>query len=312
MTNVPRHHHFIPQCYLRGFLSANQKKEQLTVIDLKQRKSFETNIRNIGSKRNFNTAKIEGKESVEIEKALSQVESILSEGLRQIEISRNLSDEMTNAKIFNLIALIVARNPSSRSNHIDFQKQIFQQFSNIMVSEKDIFESLQKRAKLNESVSYEQMKEFIQSDRYKIDVPNECCIPLEFEAFDVILPHIFNRGWILIISSDQTGPFVTSNKPVVLVWKYPERIPPFYRRHPGFGMQDTRVHFPISKNLALLGEFGFTDTVLIADKNTVSLINSTTINYASPQVYAPDVNFYFKNVNGQIRLGSDIFNEQAK
>lgn len=310
MTIVPRHHHYIPKCYLRGFLTENKENEKITVIDLKQKKSFETNIRNIGGKRDFNKAKIDGKESTEFETILSKIEDIIASGLKQIEIDRNLSNEESNSKIFNLIALLAARNPDSRSNLIDFQKQIFRRFSNIMISKKEIFESLQERAKLNESVSYEQMKEFIQSDRYKIDVPNECCIPLEFESFDVILPYIFNRGWMLVISSDETGPFVTSNKPVVLVWKYPERILPFYRWHPGFGMQDTRVQFPVSKNLALLGEFGFTDTVLVADKNTVSLINSTTINYASPQVYAPDLNFYYKNVNGQIRLGSDIFVEQ--
>ncbi|MFH1930735.1 MAG: DUF4238 domain-containing protein, partial [Pseudomonadota bacterium] len=292
-------------------MSSNQKKEQLTVIDLKQKKLFETNIKNIGGKRDFNTAKIEGKKSSGIETALSQVEAIIASGLRQIEKDRNLSSEESNAKIFNLMALLVARNPSSRSNHIKFQKQIFKQFSNIMVSKKDIFESLQKRSKLNECVSYERMKEFIQSDRNKIEVPNECCIPLEFEAFDVILPHLFNRGWILVISSDQTGPFVTSNNPVVLTWKYPEKIPPFYRWHPGFGVQDTMVQFPISKHLAMIGEFGFTDTVCFADKNYVSLINRTTMNFASPQVYSPDLNFYFKNTEGEITLGSDIFNGEV-
>jgi hypothetical protein len=307
MTNIPRRHHYISQCYLRGFLADNQKKDQITVIDLKQKKSFETNIINIAVDRDFNTAKIGGNKSTEIESVLSKVEDIIAKGLKQIEKDKNLSNEESNAIIFNLIALIVSRNPSSRSNHVDFQKKFFKQFSNIMVSSNEVYENLRKRSKIDETASYEQMKEFIQSDRYRIEVPNECCIPLEFEAIDVILPYLFNRGWILAISSEKTGPFVSSDHPVILTWKYPEKVPLFNRNHPGFGMQDTRVQFSISKHLALIGEIGFTNTVYIADKYFVSLINSTTMHFAASQVYAPDLNFFFKNSKGEIALGSTIF-----
>ena len=33
MSNIARNHHYIPQCYLRGFLDPSRKKEQLHVID---------------------------------------------------------------------------------------------------------------------------------------------------------------------------------------------------------------------------------------------------------------------------------------
>ncbi|WP_256026020.1 MULTISPECIES: DUF4238 domain-containing protein [Enterobacteriaceae] len=46
--SVARHHHFLSQCYLKGFTSNGGKKSKLTVIDLKERKTFESNTRNVG------------------------------------------------------------------------------------------------------------------------------------------------------------------------------------------------------------------------------------------------------------------------
>jgi len=309
MINEPKQHHFIPQCYLRGFLSNNVKKQTITVIDLNQRKSFGSNIRNVGGKRYFNKAKIEGKDTCELESILSKVEDIIIKGLKQIEKDQNLSNEESNNIIFNLMAIIVARNPNTRLNLVNFQKQITQHFLKIMVSNKDTYENLKKRSKITDDLPYDQMKEFIQSDRHRIEVPNECCIPLEFKSIDVILPLLSKRGWELAISSEKTGPFVTSDYPVVLNWKHPEKIPLFNRAHPGFGMPDTTVQFPISKHLALTGEFEFTDKVHFADINYVSDFNRKTIRFASPQVYAPDLNFYFKNDIGQMCFGADYFKD---
>lgn len=54
-----RHHHYLSQCYLRGFSSGNGKKSNLTVFDFQNKKVFVTSSRNVGGLRDFNRIDIE-------------------------------------------------------------------------------------------------------------------------------------------------------------------------------------------------------------------------------------------------------------
>jgi len=101
----------------------------------------------------------------------------------------------------------------------------------------------------------------------------------------------------------QSGPFITSDHPVSLRWKHPEDIPPFYRDHPGFGLSDTQVVFPLSKSLALIGEFEdveWNDDISSAPASPelVASINTLMIGTSRGQIYAPSFNFKFDGRGG--------------
>jgi hypothetical protein len=49
-----RRHHFVPQCYLKGFTVERKKRRQITVFDAKNRKVFTTAIDNVALERDFN------------------------------------------------------------------------------------------------------------------------------------------------------------------------------------------------------------------------------------------------------------------
>ncbi|AQT67247.1 hypothetical protein STSP2_00390 [Anaerohalosphaera lusitana] len=59
MGNTSRHHHFIPRFYLKGFLFEAEENPRLAVIDLKKKKQFQTNTRNVGAIRDFNRVDVE-------------------------------------------------------------------------------------------------------------------------------------------------------------------------------------------------------------------------------------------------------------
>ena len=53
MANEPRNHHYIPQCYLRGFGWKHKKQWYTNVAFGKKGQWHATNIRNVGAERDF-------------------------------------------------------------------------------------------------------------------------------------------------------------------------------------------------------------------------------------------------------------------
>ena len=53
-----RQHHYVPPCYLRGFVY-DRDKPKLFVVDLKERRTFTTNPKNVAVERDFHAVDIE-------------------------------------------------------------------------------------------------------------------------------------------------------------------------------------------------------------------------------------------------------------
>ena len=180
-----------------------------------------------------------------------------------------------------------------------------------ILANKERYESNLRKARrdvadIEEDIPYEEMKESFDSEEYHIVVPNEFHIDMEFKGIDMILPYLFGRGWILIVADENAGPFVTCDRPVILEWKNPESMPPFYRNRPGFGLKDIRVIFPVSQNIAMIGEFDTPNKVIVAKRGLVSRVNTEVIRFAQYQIYAPDTLFSFIGKKGDIRPCSDL------
>ena len=61
MSEESRHHHYIPQAYLKGFAHQQSKKNwQTHVTDLHQYRTYPTNVRNVCGERDFMRVDIEG------------------------------------------------------------------------------------------------------------------------------------------------------------------------------------------------------------------------------------------------------------
>jgi hypothetical protein len=313
MKKEARHHHYLPQCYLKGFLPKQKESSNLSVIDKKSKKYFETSTRNIGGVRDFNRINVEGIAPDIIESNLSSFEGQVSSALRELHKEKSLDNKETYTVLMNLIALIGIRHPKMRNHWANFQAQVAKRIMAITLSSKDRWESTIRKMKqdgveVDDNVSYEDMKKFFESDEYDIVVSNESHIDIEFEGIDAILPFLFNRGWMLVIASDETGPFITCDRPVSLTWQYPEKLPPIIRHSPGFGMKETEVVFPISQDMAVIGAFEIQNQVLNPKRDFVASINSRIMSFAVSQVYAPDLSFNFIDREGNMQSGNSIPN----
>jgi hypothetical protein len=159
---------------------------------------------------------------------------------------------------------------------------------------------------LNENVTYENMKTFLERKAYRFDVSTEHHIRVEMSCVDAILPYLYMRNWFLIQATNESGHFITTDNPVNLTWNEPDKIPPLYRNSPGFGLQGTRIYFPLSRNLALLGEFDGSEGLVQGTKKLVASLNSKMLSSFYKQIYAPSLGFHFLGNDCEILNGSQI------
>ena len=146
----------------------------------------------------------------------------------------------------------------------------------------------------NYDVGYEAIKEFFDSKKYDIVIPTGRHVHMELVGFDAILPSLFDRKWMLLKTDGHLNPFITSDNPVSLTWMYPEEVPIMYRSSPGFGMNHTRVYFPLSSELALVGEFDGTEGIYEIFKcDQVAAFNTAILHSSYKQIYSPKIGFTF-------------------
>lgn len=305
-----RHHHYLSQCYLKGFTRGGGKKSKLIVIDLKRKKHFRTIPRNVGGIRDFNRIDIEGIDQNILEKSLAAFESVAAASLRKLDQGEKFEGETRNI-ILNLMAMFAIRSPEMREHWRKFHEQVAERLMDLILATKERWESQVRQLKesgvsINDDISYEEIKKFHDSKAYRIEVAREYHIWLEFIGIEAILPYLDSRNWLLVRSTSNSGPFITTDNPVNLSWKEPDKIPPFYRTSPGYGLKGTQVYFPVSKKVALVGEFDGPEGIVDGSRELVALLNSRMLLFTYKQIYSPTLNFYFMGKDGIILDGRSL------
>ena len=115
------------------------------------------------------------------------------------------------------------------------------------------------------------MKAAFDDGGFKIMLDNNALTSLELQLLDHLMPLLHKRGWHLLRASQESGGFITSDRPFYLMWTDPGmRSGPFA---PGLAMMGTDIYFPISPTLAVVGAFDVGNTVEDVDEATVAVAN---------------------------------------
>jgi Protein of unknown function (DUF4238) len=91
-----RRHHYVPQCYLKGFCR-HRDKPKLFVVDAKRLSTFATHPANVAAERDFHAVEIDGLSPDALENQFAQFESDLSHSLERIISARSIADEADRA-----------------------------------------------------------------------------------------------------------------------------------------------------------------------------------------------------------------------
>lgn len=309
MKNESRRHHYISQFYLKGFAKHGLKNTFITVINKNEKRLFKTTSKNLASIYDFNRIEMEGVKPDAFENELAKFESEVADALRSLHESKKFKGKIRTL-ILELIAMFATRNPSIRDNIAGFLSKVNKTTLLTLLRNKPEMKegliSLIKKVKPDkeDDISNEDIKKFVDED---IIVNIDTAYHLHTES--IMIKTIFHlltaRKWTLLQSSLDTGPFITSDTPVVLCWENPDEIPMIHRNHPGFGLPKTTIYFPISQNLALIGAFDRTDAVVSPNEKLVAVVNTMQIIHAQNQLYMPHVDFHFFTETG-IQKGSSL------
>lgn len=287
MTKYSRHHHFLPQAYLGGFTDTGNKCGQLFVFKVDNGQSFRTTPRNVGGQRDFNRVEIDGTAPDVIENAWAPFEASVADILRWIATNDAIPSGEDFDVLINFLALLAVRNPQLRKSFNRARESGLRIAADLLVSDKRIFEYHAHKARnagehIPENVKYEDVRNFVEKGDYSIEFGNETNIRVEINAIDGVLPCLTARHWTLLVAERDEGEFVSSDRPVTVVWKEPGMRSPV-----GVGMKRTELILPLNRRQALLGvyedPFG---PILFIPNAAIAEINSRTISNAERHIYA--------------------------
>lgn len=302
-----RQHHFLSQCYLRGFTNNGSKNSKLTVIDISQKKHFETTPRNVGGARDFNRIDIEGVDQNILEKSLADFESDAAISLKAVTEGASFAGKEKDT-ILTLIGLLAIRSPQMRENMRQIEAEIAERIMSISLATKERWESQIEQVRknggtLSDNITYEDMVKFHKEKPYTIEVAREHHIQVEMKMLQPVVSLLMMRDWSLIRANTDSGAIITTDRPVLLDYHEPDKVPPFFQNSPGFGLKNTFIYFPIAKNVSLLGNFSDKSRTIEADQKLIATLNARMAHSANKQIYAPNLDFPLIGREGKIVSG---------
>ena len=136
---------------------------------------------------------------------------------------------------------------------------------------------------LPEGTTWEKMRDRVFDDTsYTVDIKRSSTLGTLLDLCKTVLPILADRQWSLVVADDDAPDFITTDSPVSLVATTPD-APPFL----GFGLRCTEVSMPITRRIALVGNFDHEPQVIGADRILVGLANRQLMSQADRFVFSP-------------------------
>lgn len=256
----------------------------VVVHDFQEKKTYETNTRNICAQRDFMRFEAKGREPDWLENEFAKLESKATEAIREVT-KLGIFDGENKNYILNLMALLAVRSPEQRENMREFQARVADRMMDLLLDNKERWEAqtkeMEEKTGKRSLVTYEEVKDFHARGEYTIEVARERHIQTEIDLYHTVLQLLGERKWTLYLVPGDCGEFITTSRPVVIAYINPEEVPPFFRQSPGFGLKNTEVYFPLTKHSLLIGRWdGDEVTINPANQSFIGVMNNQMIQHS--------------------------------
>ena len=253
------------------------------MFDIRSGKRFRTSPRNVAAERDFNRVNLEGKPPDILEQSFSPFEGQVGQAIRKVNRTKTFPNDEDANSILNLLCLIVLRNPRFRREINRFRQAVSEHLAHLQVSNEQLWEhQLKKLGIEGTNVTFEEMKQFIESGEYQIEFTPADSPAVELRAFDGLLPIFGERYWSLLIAPASGPDFICSDYPIALTWKKPGR-----HERIRYGAKNTEIFFPLGPKTGFYGvyEDPLPTVVEIEDKH-VAMMNSRIKERTDRQVFS--------------------------
>lgn len=285
--STARRHHYLPQSYLARFTDKGTKEGQFFVLEVESGRTFRTSPKKVAVELDFNRVDIDGHPPDVIEKAFSPLEQEAGQAIANIAATGRFPNDEDYNSILNLICLIAVRNPFLRKSFNRARAQTIHIIGDLLVSDEKLFDHYVQKARENgenipDSISFEEMKRFIDERNYEIEFFPEGNLRVELNTFDKILPILGERTWSLVIAPSDGPGFICSDHPVTINWKSGRK------GHIGLGSRESEVFFPLSRRAGFYGTFeNPLKEVVHAKQGNVATMNRRLVFNAERHVFSP-------------------------
>jgi len=288
--SVTRGQHFLSQCWLKGFTPFGTKESQLVIFDFIRKKTFSTIPKNVAKERDFNQIEINGIDANYLESQLAIFEDKANAAICNIQQTGKFEGDDRRV-ILDLMALFALRNPFRR-----------EYWDNIRSHDAQIIFSIAAKnvgGTLNGIYIPPEFKE-VGDAEIRVEMHKNEHIHLELSCIDTVIQCLVKRNWTLV-HAEKDLTFIASDRPVILSWKDDKQ----YVADPGFASPRSQVVFPLTKKLALVGDFEERECVITASRRLMASINSLILSNTALQIYSETGDFIFLKHTGELAYGSE-------
>jgi hypothetical protein len=252
--STARRHHYLPQAYLAQFTDRGTKEGQFHVLEIESGHTFRTSPKNVAVELDFNRVDVEGRPLDFVENALAPMEQAAVEAIAHTVAAGEFPSDEDYSAILHLISLIAVRNPLIRKSFNRAREHLIRIIGDLLTSDEKIWKHHVHKAKedgidIPDSVSFEDMKRFIENGDYEIDFHQQSNLRVELKTFQKVLPILHERTWSLIIAPSDGPEFICSDHPAALDFKSKRQGPI------GLGLRETELFVPLTRHAGFYGTF---------------------------------------------------------
>jgi hypothetical protein len=310
---VARKHHYIPQCYLRGFVRYSEKPK-LAVIDMGRGKTFSASPENVAAERDFHAISVKGLPTDALEQEFSKFEAELAPAINRIVNVRAVKDRNDLNCILNFIALLAVKNPYRRAQNEEIAKDMVRHAAELAVADETVWKDHLRQAQIGGKLAdispqdYRSLHDFVARGDYDLQMAREWHLGVELNALKKMVRILAARRWSTLLAPPKSKGFITSDHPVCLTWS---DEPPHTFYPPGHALTGTSVLFPLHKHLALLGSFEGPSHSFELGADKVAVVNGEIIRHANKQIYGQVFDFEYQFAKtDKVRQGRELLNDR--
>lgn len=277
----PIYHHYVSAGYLRGFAKSG-RHDVVHCVDLVVKKGFPQNVKNVAGEDHFNRLHNHPDPNLLERSYANEIEGPGIAALTRVVKSCSFSNTADREAALLLFSLFAARNPHDRQR---LEKTI-QPLNQVLIASALGAEALNSP----EALAALQMN----SSKHAY---------FELGLIGEIHQCLLERKWRFLQASNGSPGFITSDYPVNLI-AHPGR--PDDGLGLGFALRDVSIFIPLSKDIAVLGDYEANERVIPLEKTEVAAFNSRIIGNATRQIYAHSDEFEFISLDNRLLTGKEL------